>query len=160
MYLFLCQSICSQLCLLLIKKIGSEHLTLPVQQRVKMAWKRLQHCCGFVPTQLGGRMPLKCQAWCVPASPSRGFTGAVPANMFNNAGPFHRDAESNCCVCLPIDILAAHVNSFTCVTSSTGWNHTVMREGGSLLFVSPGTQPLHIHVHHDRKEGGKISTAN
>lgn len=26
---------------LLNKKIGSEHLTLPVQQRVKTAWKRL-----------------------------------------------------------------------------------------------------------------------
>lgn len=154
MYLFLCQSICSQLCSLLIKKIGSEHLTLPVQQRVKMAWKRLHRCCGFVPTQLGGRMPLKCQVWCVSASPSRGFTGAVPAKVFHNAGPFQRDVESNCCLW----ILAAHMYSFTWVTTSTQswggglWGRCSSSPLGRSLCTCMSTAI--------GKQGGKTSSAN
>lgn len=167
MYLFLCQRICSQLCSLLIKKIGSEHLTLPVQQRVKMAWKRLQRCCGFVPTQLGGRMPLKCQVWCVPASPSRGLTGAVPASVLNNGAPFQRDVESNCCLSPYWYSCRSRLFFYLCNNVDRVESHSLGEGGGALcrccgvlLFVSPGTQPLHIHVHRDRKGGGKISAAH
>lgn len=161
MYLFLCHSICSQLCSLLIKKIGSEHLTLPVQHRVKMAWKRLHRCCGFVPTQLGGRMPLKCQVWCVPASPSRGFTGAVPSKMFHNAGPFQRDVESNCCLsryscCSGVFFyLCNHV--YRVESDSHGGVQMLWgRCSSSPLGCSPCTSMSTMIG----KQGGKISSAN
>lgn len=41
-------------------------------------------------------------------------------------------------VCLPIDILAAHVYSFTCVTTSTGWNHTAWGKVGGRFADAVG----------------------
>lgn len=143
MYLFLCQSICSQLCSLLVKKIGCERLTLPVQQRLKMAWMASHHRSGFTPTQLGGRTSLKCQVWCVPTSPSRGFTGAVPAQMLSNVSPF----QYKCTV----KLLFLSQYWYSCCSDS----FTLVREPFPHGVASCSCADLSSWGFADGKEGGK-----